>query len=411
MSMPAAVRIVLALVCTVAVSACGDRASAGPGGGWTATTDTIGDTVVVRTGAGSLRGSAVLVPEVRIGALDGADHEMFGNVSGFAAAPDGSVVAYDGQVPALRRYAADGSYLGSIGRKGGGPGEYENSDGGIVVLPDGRVVLRDPGNARFGVWDAEGRPLETWPARGGTMTSTPIFPASDGGFFNPIFEFGPDGVKYRVTRHSSDGTAFDTLDVPGRSFEAATLEAAREGARSMRNVPFSPSVQWTLHPDGYFVFGISDRYAVDLLRPDAPVLRLARDIDPVPVSADERRAQEEFATRAMRQTDPSWRWNGPPIPQVKPYFGQIHTGSDGRIWIQRSTPGERIPDDELEPTADGTPPPARFRSPIAFDVFEPDGHYLRPLFGPDAVWAIERDELDVQYLVRFRIEWDDGGPD
>lgn len=61
-----------------------------------------------------------------------------------------------GLVPALRKFAADGEYLVTLGGRGHGPGEYANSDGGLVVFTDGRVVLRDPGNGRFTVYGRDG---------------------------------------------------------------------------------------------------------------------------------------------------------------------------------------------------------------------------------------------------------------
>lgn len=61
-------------------------------------------------------------------------------------------------------------------------------------------------------------------------------------------------------------------------------------------------------------------------------------------------------------------------------------------------------------------PPLRWREPVVFDVFDPDGRYLGEVRAPegfslnpspyirgDRVWAVVRDELDVSYVVRFRV--------
>lgn len=61
--------------------------------------------------------------------------------------------------------------LHDLGREGGGPGEYKQPDG-LTVLPDGRVLVRDPGNARITVYSPMGDFLEDWrhPAGGGFNT-------------------------------------------------------------------------------------------------------------------------------------------------------------------------------------------------------------------------------------------------
>ena len=135
---------------------------------------TSGDTTVVRTLSGSVWGdTARLVPEITIGVLDGDEEYMFGGIRSLAVSPvDGTVYVFDSQVPALRVYDADGTYRTTFGRDGGGPGEYAQPDGGLTILSDGRVLLRDPGNGRIMVYSPEGEEVETWPVRGGFSSST-----------------------------------------------------------------------------------------------------------------------------------------------------------------------------------------------------------------------------------------------
>ena len=118
---------------------------------------------------------------------------------------------------------------------------------------------------------------------------------------------------------------------------------------------------------------------------------------------------------------PGWRWDGPPIPDEKPAFGDLYAGRDGRIWV--GVPQEGIEEDnpDYDPREEGSLP-TRWREPTAFDVFEEEGVYLgrveapadfsaypTPVFDGDHVWAVTRDELGVQRVVRFRLTRDDSG--
>lgn len=414
------------MVSSVALITADCGAAERPGGvAWQAVHDTIGNTIVVRTVAGSVWGEpADLVPELRIGVFEGADEYMFGNLNGIAVADDGSIYAFDRQALALRKYSPDGTYLATFGRAGGGPGEYRDPDSGLAVLPDGRVALRDPANARITLYSAEGEHVGSWPMRGGMRTSRPLYVDTAGTVSTQIvLESNPAASRWRtgLVQINADGALADTLAEPAYDYDPPMIRAERvssDGKSRMLNadyVPFSPTVEWTFSPHGYMIGGISNRYAIDLFRTTEPHLRIERDYEPVPVKAGEKSDAERRAVAQMRTVDPGWRWNGSAIPDRKPAFKKIIAGQDGRVWVQLHQPGYEV---EVEgPDEPGRVPPARWREPVVFDLFEADGRYLgqvrapegfslspTPVMRGDHVWAVVRDELDVQYITRFRID-------
>src|SRR5690606_19867259 len=119
--------------------------------------DSLGDTLVVRTIGSADAGARELVEEVRVGEMEGAEEYTFGAIAEILALPDGSVLLFDRLVPALRHYGSDGKLIRTIGRKGGGPGEYEAA-GGLALLPDGRVAMWDPRNGRIQLYSLDGTP-------------------------------------------------------------------------------------------------------------------------------------------------------------------------------------------------------------------------------------------------------------
>ena len=121
-------------------------------------------------------------------------------------------------------------------------------------------------------------------------------------------------------------------------------------------------------------------------------------------------------TEQQREMIPGWRWQGPPIPDRKPYFDDLIAGRDGRIWVTLVTEASPVDNPNYDPEQPGDSP-VLWRSELRYDVFEADGTYLgtvdppdgysgwpKPVFDGDLVWAASRDELGVPRLERYRIE-------
>jgi hypothetical protein len=123
----------------------------------------VGDTTIVRTLAGSVRGDSVsVVEELRIGVLEGPEEYQFAGLLDLAVDATGGTYVFDSQIPALR-YDAQGTYVRTLGRGGRGPGEYGNTSLGLAVRrTDGRLVMRDPRNSRINVYEPDGTPSDSW---------------------------------------------------------------------------------------------------------------------------------------------------------------------------------------------------------------------------------------------------------
>jgi sugar lactone lactonase YvrE len=419
----------LAAVPLLATVGCGGAGARTPAR-WEAVVDTLGDTIVVHTLAGAVwPDTATLVPELSIGVLEGAEEEMFGQIRAIAVAPDGELFVLDSHVPTVRRFGSDGTYLGSFGREGGGPGEFKRPEA-MAMLPDGRILVRDPGNARIAVYAPDGTALPSWrlPSGGGFHTSTPVFVDTAGFSYTPVLLSMKADVldwTWGLARFGPDGTHTDTIPVPTWDFEEPTVIARKEGSSSSTSVPFSPQVSWTFSPHGHFVAGLSTDYRVDLFRKDGATLRIERAWTPVAVQAAEKAEQERRIIENFKESFGSWKWNGPAIPDTKPPFGAIMVDHDGRLWIQVAQPGDEWRTEaearaEEERTGD---PQLRFRERVVYDVFEPDGRYLGavrtpdefrssppPVIRGDLAWVVTRDDMDVQRVIRYRITHPSGVP-
>ena len=376
-------------------------------------TETIGDTTVVRTVSGSVwGGDATLVPEVAVGELDGPEEYLFGSVRAITVDDDHSFYVLDGQASNVRVFDAAGTYVTTLGREGEGPGEFKVPVG--IAISDGRVLVRDPANARVQLFDIETSEVEEWKyAPSPYYMSTPLFADDRGRIHVDISD-----PRQRFIVMDSDGTHIDTVsgpEAPGDfDFREYRVRYQDERISVSERIPFSPGWYWTVHATGHFLSGLSTAYRIDLERDDG-VLRIERDHKPVAVSDEERDYRRQLILDEMRQFDAGWSWDGPGIPDHKPPFRSLRAGTDGRIWVRLWTEGRQVPNENHDP-GDPESAPYTWVEPIRYDVFEADGTYLGavdipegfslsapPVFGRSFVWAVERGELDVQRVRRYRI--------
>ena len=116
----------------------------------------------------------------------------------------------------------------------------------------------------------------------------------------------------------------------------------------------------------------------------------------------------------MRGRDPTWSWNGPQIPEHKPFYSAFTDDNLRRIWVSRRAPGIRIEDCDEDP-APGLPFQDVRRcwtEEPSIDVFAADGRYLdvRPMFSfplsiihGNNVFTRRLDEAGISVLKRYRL--------
>ncbi|HEX6313207.1 MAG TPA: 6-bladed beta-propeller, partial [Gemmatimonadaceae bacterium] len=336
-------------------------------------------------------GVATLVEELSIGVEDGAEEYVLGEIADIALGRDGSIYAFDRQVPVIRQYDAQGKFVRSIGRRGEGPGEYR-SVSGLAVAADGRLLVWDTGNWRINVYSSSGEVLTQWltpSGSGGSSMATyarAILVDNAGRIVTRKMIFNAADIRNRPTvwlRFRADGSPLDTLRAPDFR-DVPELMATSGRATVTREVPFMPKRFVTLSPLGSFIAGYPERYAFEIHHPDGRVVSIRRDVRPEPVSRAERASARREVEERMRQTDPTWSWNGPDIPDVKPLYGDLQVALDGRIWVAvipevsprvgaSSSGGGVGPSRAPRRRPQGPPPPDP--RPALYDVFEPDGQY------------------------------------
>jgi hypothetical protein len=336
-----------------------------------------------------------LTEEVRIGSVDEGP-ASFGDVRGIATNAKGWTFVLDFSTQDVRVFDAQGRHLKTVGRKGSGPGEFQNANG-IARAPDGTLWLNDPANARFTALDSDGAFISSFPVGSAGYGFLWVGGVDRAGrLFDEIYLPNAAGYRTALRRFSVDRKQVDTLSLPDCADPARpTPQLYVIKSNNMEahiTVPFTAGPVTAIDPAGYAWCGMNDGYLITktALGRDAPVAVVRRAAEPLPVTRQDR----EKALAPNRERFPGAVFDESRIPKVKPLIERLVVDDRSRLWVKRTT-------------ADGH---------TQFDVFGPDGKAVAvvdsPLhldgWGPlriegDRFYGIARNEDDVPFVVRLRV--------
>jgi hypothetical protein len=377
----------LGLLCALAAAACSDAASARK---QVERTDSAGVEIVHNLGGD--RPLAWRFEEVlRLGGADEGPESFYRlNPSSVGVDGRGNLHVLDGGNHRVAIFDPRGHLLRVLGREGGGPGELEIPLT-MDVASDGTVRVHDITKPALVQWDSAGGLL---PSRPLPVTLTREFARVGDALVAPV-----------PTKRSEDGRSGERL-LAMRAADTTELAAIAVPPVSMMNfgcvglaLPplFSPSLVWSAAEDRVAVVSGGD-YVIRLVK-GAHASSIRRDLAP-------RTVTREMALQDVGEEMTIRFGNGAPpceIPgatvvekqgfaRVLPAIAAITLAPDGSTWVRRGA--------------------VKGETPI-IDVFDAEGAYLGTLpagspfpaaFTPEGnVVAIERDDMDVDRLVVYRV--------
>lgn len=378
-----------------------------------------GDTLVLRiSGDGTWGSGARLKQAAAFGDAEGTDTTTLGQIIALASGPDGRIYATDRQRLAVRVFDATLQPVALWGRDGSGPAELRNPDGGLAVFSDGRVAVRDPGNARMQIFARDGSDAGGWRVVDAGLRTRDNFGVQGDTLLSRVVvnAEGPiDAWEYGLARIAPTGEVLDTLSTPVASAPRPTLVARRGGNTAEVPLPFSASALWAWHPLGGFATTPGDRYAITWPQAEG-LVRVELDVAAVMVRTAESAQERAYVTKGLQWLDPTWTWTGPEIPSQKPFVSQLFVGADGSVWVLREGEAMDGDDPDYNPR-DAASVERRLKSRLSFDVFTANGEFLgtlavpaglqlrpQPVFSARGVVALELDDAGVPRIVRYGVE-------
>ena len=344
--------------------------------------------------------------------------EDFGFVHAVRELPDGHVLVPDPLGKALYRVDMDAGVRTVTGTLGEGPEEYQQPDAAwpmpgdstlFVDLGNGRLVRLGP-NLEFG----QAHPIARLQGDGSFVMALPAGVDRSGNVYAAALGGYPPNPEGRgaILRI---GLASGSVDTAGSYKLGEVVVDESENRISISPIPLSPADAWGVSADGSVVVARSVGYGVDWYAPDGSVTRGDTvAYEPIPITTAEKdeyfRDRRRQAGVGMGMTSSgdgqatatffrsgfseepdydNYSW-----PNVKPalHSTTIRVDPRGRAWVRRHVPAGRR---------------------TAYDLFDRHGNLVSAVtldgdrrvagFGPESVYMIAFDELDLTYLERYAL--------
>lgn len=248
-----------------------------------------------------------------IGKAEGAEHEMFGEISGVAFDAQENLYVLDRQSNRVMVYDRTGRFLRQISRKGQGPGELI-SPMQLMIGGDGNVIVSDVGRFGYAVFRPDGTfvrnvttqgllPLSragmSWHPRGGVVGTFAQLPGQQPG--RPPQVSTAEPLMFVPFGGGDPSRIFAVPSMDRVSQSTTPGSGGRQEVRMMRRPPpaFTPSTLFGVLPGGQVALSFTSGYTVRIVDLNGQTLRYLQRPVRARLVTDRDREQARQARREM----------------------------------------------------------------------------------------------------------------
>ncbi len=340
-------------------------------------------------------------PSLVIGDDENDERQWFSYIRGAGRLSDGSIVAADRATAEVRIYDETGRHLRSMGRKGEGPGEFDDPFQLWVAGGDTLWVGDAMAPWRYNLFTALGDFVRQ-------VNLTPVFPNASvqGGVLDNGYTVNSKSKDARRENFSNPDTLLVQVHDPGGQLVGTLARMPDRASGAVKEVPdfwiypLFQSFAWVDAVGSTIALAHGRDTEVRVLDDEFNLRTIIRWVEPdrEVTGADVRAWREDYIESRSQPASVPWsRFDDArvstnrPVAELFPSISTIVVGKDGRIWVRQYD---------------------RPREDRAWLGFNPGGEFvchLAPLpgavweFGNDYVLLLRETELGIQLVQLYRL--------
>jgi hypothetical protein len=316
-----------------------------------------------------------LEEELSIGGTDDREEYIFMEMSRMAVDDHGNIYILDRRAAHIKVFDSSGTYLRTIGRKGQGPGEFQNPIE-MFISYDHELLIEDFNNRRLSFYTLEGEHLKDQPF--GDMLLGKIDIDPEGNYYAMTTEYyvpSENGIQigqYLIKKFDDHLNYLYTLD-------------SSRVPEQMDHFMYYFMLQFDINNDGNIIVGNGRDYILDIFDSGGNLMqRIEKESSAVEVSPEAVKEQKESMLFELKTK----------IPTHHSAYRSFKWSEDDRIYVRT-----------WEKPADG--------SNYFYDVFDSEGRYIAKMPLSIEPWILKNDKLYTRgedengyhTVKRYKLHW------
>jgi hypothetical protein len=316
-----------------------------------------------------------LEEELSIGGGDEREEYIFMEINSIAIDDHSNIFVLDRRAAHIKVFDSTGAFLRRIGRRGQGPGEYQNPIT-MFLTHDQKIVVEDFISRRLSFYSLEGKHLKDLSF--GHMLLGKIDMDQAGCFYAMTTEYyvpTEDGIQigqYLIKKFDSRLDYLYTL-------------AASSVPQQMDHFMYYFMLMFDINNDGNVIVGNGQDYILDIFDSEGSLIRrIKKEYSPVKVTPEAVKEQKESMLYELKTQ----------VPTYHSAYRSFRWSEDDRLYVRT-----------WEKATDG--------STYVYDVFDSEGRFIAKMplsVGPwtlknNKLYTISEDETGYHSVKRYKVNW------